>query len=451
MANTPLPQTSWDDFWGVFRSEFGKNPRDFRRTLYDDPSPVSDMLGSSPILDLARQALPERVVETRAGQAVRGLLPAKPERESLAGRAVSALEGLPAGGYSEGYRQQLQEVRGKDAQIRAETTELGKIADPVTGRERPTQTLRERGAQVAGVTAGDLASEGLRNIWWFINAPQALSTLAVLSSVHDASQEFRDEDPELKGPLLRNRTMRLATAVPAMIATSMAVGNFGRQPGFKAVVPSEADPTQSADPLGEAASRFFLGRSGSLLPYDEFVKERPDVSRSEYEAYKAYLFGNALPIKATMEGINGPEVTFLGKSIPVVTGILPAVAAALGAGHGIRKAGRDLRSAGILKEAADARESYNSANALLNRVNNSSEATERERRDAQLAKNAAYAPYKKLQDQIDREMLRKSLGYSSLALTGAALGGQTLESIRRALKGKAPVEPEETQSALPAE
>jgi hypothetical protein len=450
MAATPLPQTSLEDFSEIFRSEFGKNPREFRRTIYDDPSPISDMLGSSPVLDLIRQALPERVVETKAGKAVRNLLPAEPVKDSMAARAVAALNSLPGGGYSEEYRQDLSKARAADSQLRADTVELGRIMDPATGRERSTQTLRELGAQISGVTAGDLASEGLRNIWWFINAPQALSTLAVLSAVHGASQEYRKIDPGLQGPLIRNRTYRLATAVPAMIATSMAVGNFGRQPGFKAAVPSEADPTVSADPLGEAASRFFLGRSGSLLPYDEFVKERPDVSRGEYEAYKAYLFGNAMPIKATLEGINGPEVNFLGKSIPIATGVLPAVAAALGAGMGARRAGQALQKAKILDNAADARQGYTTANAFYNRVKANPEATEREKKDALVAKNMAYAPYKKLQDQIDREMLRKTLGYSSVALTGAALGGQTLESIRRALKGKAPVESEDEQNPLPA-
>lgn len=448
MAESLLPQTSLEDFGSIFRSEFGKNPREFRRTIYDDPSPISDMLGSSPVLDLIRQALPERVVDTKAGQAVRSLLPAEPVKDSLAARAVTALNSLPGGGYSKDYRQELSKARAADRQLRTDTAELGRITDPTTGLDRPTETLRELGAQIGGATAGDLASEGLRNIWWFINAPQALSTLAVLSAVHGASQEYRD--PELKGPLIRNRTYRLAAAVPAMIATSMAVGNFGRQPGFKAAVPSEADPTVSADPLGEAASRFFLGRSGSLLPYDEFVKERPDVSRGEYEAYKAYLFGNALPIKGTLDGINGPEVNFLGKSIPIATGVLPAVAAALGAGMGTRRAGQALQKAGVLDNAADARQEYTAANALYNRVQSSPQATEREKKDALMAKNMAYVPYKKLQDQIDREMLRKTLGYSSVALTGAALGGQTLESIRRALKGKAPVEPEEEQTSLPA-
>jgi hypothetical protein len=245
--------------------------------------------------------------------------------------------------------------------------------------------------------------------------------------------------------------MRLATAVPAVIATSMAVGNAGRQPGYKAVIPSEADPTVSADPLGEGLSRFFLGRSGSLLPYEEFVQERPDVSRGEYEAYKSYLFGNAMPIKATLDGINGPEVTFLGKSLPVATGILPAVAAAIGAGVGIRKAGEELRAAGTLREAADTRKEFEGAKAFLNRVQANPRATQQEIKEAQLAKNMADAAYAPVQRKIDRTMLRKSLGHGSLWLTGAALSGQTLESVRRALKGKAPIEdPEEDQSSLPA-
>lgn len=447
---TQLPQTTWEDMRRIFGSEFGRNPRDFKRTLYEDPSPVSDMLGSSPALDTIRQALPEKLGDTKLGQGIRNLLPDAPKKNSLADYTARLVQGLPLGGYSEGYGQELSKTRTADSELRRLTSELGIVADPKAPRgERPAASMREGAAQLAGIAAGDLASEGLRNIWWFINAPQALASLAVLSAVHGASQEFRDDDPNLKGPLLRNRTMRLATALPAVIATSMAVGNMGRQPGYKAVVPSEADPTVSADPLGEAVSRFFLGRSGALLPYDEFVKERPDVSRSEYEQYKSYLFGNALPIKATMDGIQGPEVTFLGKSIPVATGLLPAVAAAIGAGVGVRKAGLKLREAKILEQAADARQEFEAAKSFLNRVKSNPEAASREVKEAQIAKNMADAAYAPLQKKIDETILRKSLGYGSAYLGAAALGGQTLESIRRALKGNAPVEsPEEEASSV---
>ena len=42
--------------------------------------------------------------------------------------------------------------------------------------------------------------------------------------------------------------------------------------------------------------------------------------------YKKYLFSNQGVLKATDEGILGPEVAFMGKSIPDVDGIAPAVA-----------------------------------------------------------------------------------------------------------------------------
>ena len=38
-----------------------------------------------------------------------------------------------------------------------------------------------------------------------------------------------------------------------------------------------------------------------------------------------------------MDGIQGPEVTFMGKSIPLATGILPMAAAVLGARRGIKR------------------------------------------------------------------------------------------------------------------
>ena len=94
-------------------------------------------------------------------------------------------------------------------------------------------------------------------------------------------------------------------------------------------MPDENDPTKSANLGQELVDRYFLGRSGALLPYNEFVKERPDVSREEYNQYKNYLFGDKSVVKATMDGVQGPEVTFMGKSLPLMTGILPGVAGVL--------------------------------------------------------------------------------------------------------------------------
>ena len=93
-----------------------------------------------------------------------------------------------------------------------------------------------------------------------------------------------------------------------------------------------------------------MGRTGNLLPYNEFVKVRPDVSREEYNRYKAFKFDKrgdidprdgtiGLPmgiLKATDEGIHGPEIQFLGRSIPVTTGLVPYLSALGGTIAGVR-------------------------------------------------------------------------------------------------------------------
>ena len=67
--------------------------------------------------------------------------------------------------------------------------------------------------------------------------------------------------------------------------------------------------------------------------------------------YKAFKFDNkgdanpfddgqvVLPtgvIKATTEGIHGPEIQFLGKSLPIATTVMPTAAAILGTAYGAR-------------------------------------------------------------------------------------------------------------------
>ena len=429
-----------EELLNIFSTAFRSSPRAYGDELHGDPSPVVDMLTSSPLVDYIRQRLPQKLGDTKVGKGLIELLPEEQKPRSVGDYVKRGIQEMPLGGYAPKHLQDMDQLRDGNAAIQLGTTRVGQVPG-LDGYEKPTGTMREAAAQLAGVTAGDIAQDGVRNIWWFLNAPQALASLAILSAVHGAGQDFRD--PATKGPLIRNRGMRLAATVPAVIGMSMAVGNFGRQAGYKAAVPSEADPTVSADPLGEAVSRYFLGRTGSLLPYEEFVKERPDVSRSEYEEYKAYLHGNSLPLKATLDGIQGPEVTFLGKSIPVATGILPAVAAAVGAGMGIRKAGARLRDTRVLSKAAGARADVDERYSELRKEMSHEEAIRELDPEIRVREG--------LQRQIDSEMLKQSLAYSSIGLTGAAVTGQLLESIRRALKGRAEIEPAvDEQTSLPA-
>lgn len=100
-----------------------------------------------------------------------------------------------------------------------------------------------------------------------------------------------------------------------------------------------------------------MGKTGNLLPYDEFVKVRPDVSPEEYGAYQGFKYrrgedwnplddgqtsmGAGL-IRTTTDGIHGPELQFMGRSLPVTTGIVPYLGALAGGVAGVRT-GRPIR------------------------------------------------------------------------------------------------------------
>ena len=387
-------------------------------------SPVADMVTSSPIAGGIKQILPERVGDTKLGQVVASNLP-----DRLRGAFLAA----KLGGLSEADKQQYRELRAENPELRQATVEVGRVPlqDGITEVDLGPGNYRAKAAQAAGVVAADLASDGMRNVWWFLNAPQAVAQVAMFQGMRQATANAAEGDPNLSPnqALIRNRNLHMAAAAPAWIATSMGIGNFMRQPGYKAVVPDAENPTETANAAAELANRYFLGRTGSLLPYDEFVKERPDVSRSEYNAYKRYLFSGNSPIKATMDGIQGPEVTFMGKSIPLATGLIPMAGAVIGARRGIKR--------GV--QAVNKADGYSDERALLKEYQDKkqqsrdpgSDVTDRDIEDALMA-------YRK-QQEINENTVAKSVLANSAAITsGSALSGYVLESIRRALKGKAP-------------
>lgn len=414
---------------GIFDSSFRSSPRNLNQFLERENSPIEDMLGSSQVLDMARQRLPENVGATKAGQWIADQLPRNEDPNSLTEKSRRALLGTPLGGRGEPYIQGMQQLRQEDQKLRMETVLKGMVPNQRNTADIPVgDSFRAAAAQTAGVVAADAATDGLRNIWWFLNAPQALASIAVLNAVHGGGKD--DVPAGQNGPLLKSRNLRLAATLPAIIGMSMGIGNAYRMPGYTAVVPSEADRKTSADPLAEAGSRYLLGRTGSLLPYDEFVKERPDVSKGEFESYKAYLFGNPSPIKATLDGIHGPEVNFMGKSIPLATGVLPAVAAVLGARYGINKAAARLRANGDSLEKA-------------NKLEGQWRSAKEEFGDKSRQEQDAYMKYKRRNDFNEGQLLQQALLYSGGSMTAAAIAGQTLESVRRAMKGPAALEPEE--------
>ncbi len=147
-----------------------------------------------------------------------------------------------------------------------------------------------------------------------------------------------------------------ALSIPSGIAINTGIGlmtPFGGAEGYKAAVPSEEDPSKTANIAQEVGLKYIMGRTGNLLPYDEFVKVRPDVSKDEYMRYKAFKFDKELDmnpfddgkvtlpggsLKTTDEGIHGPELQFLGRSLPATTGLIPFAGAVAGGAMGVRGA-----------------------------------------------------------------------------------------------------------------
>ena len=241
------------------------------------------------------------------------------------------------------------------------------------------KTPGQRAGVAAGAIGADLTQDQLRRFWWLLNAAQAVGEIGLEEAVYQArpdlyaeetfqgqklnkegKPQFKVDQDNIKTPIMEEKTRRKykpgyiqSLAIPAGIAINTGLGlmsPFGGAEGYKAALPSEEDPTKTSNVIGEVAAKYFLGRTGNLLPYDEFVKVRPDVSKDEYGRYKAFkfdkkedwnptdgdttMFGGAL--KTTDEGIHGPELQFLGRSLPVTTGIVPYLGAMAGGALGVR-------------------------------------------------------------------------------------------------------------------
>ena len=248
--------------------------------------------------------------------------------------------------------------------------------------------------QVVGSIAADITQDASRSFWWLMNAAQASgnvineATIAAVNPDLYGSQKtdinYRDikslEDIDWARKNSQGDVERVpgvfskdgkaakknyrsgyvtALGIPAGVAINNALGlltPFGGAEGYEAVMPSENDPSKTSNVVGEVAAKYILGRTGNLLDYDEFKKVRPDVSKGEYNAYKAFKYDKALDlnpfddgkinplpgsiIKATNDGIHGPEVQFLGRSLPLTTAAVPFASAVLGGALGVRRGKR---------------------------------------------------------------------------------------------------------------
>ena len=265
--------------------------------------------------------------------------------------------------------------------------------------------------QVLGTIGNDLTQDNSRSLWWLLNAPQATGNVVNEYALAKAQPDlFKHDSTNLEVPVMATDNMGrpapkvyenseytqanqekydkalaegliskegtkrkgvgqkdgfytkrrynpgdvAALAIPTGVAINAGIGllnPLGGSGGYSAVIPSDEDPSKTSNVIGEIAAKYILGKTGNLLPYEEFVKERPDVSRGEYNAYKAFKYDKTgdlnifddgkitLPtgvVKATTDGIHGPEVQFLGRSLPVTTTLIPYLGALAGGVAGVR-------------------------------------------------------------------------------------------------------------------
>lgn len=197
-------------------------------------------------------------------------------------------------------------------------------------------TLRETPQQFLGAYATrlltDIVTDGTRAMWWAYNHPNALADKAANMAIgKQASKEM--------GVLGKGLVMSAAVA-PAIAASGAYditnIGEVFRPKGFAQTYSEEGseDRRQTQQPVQEAFERFFLGRTGRPLAYEEAKKDIPDLTPERYGNFLRSYYqdrGFMGVLKATPENLQGvPEARLLGYpvTIPSVLGVAGGAAAA---------------------------------------------------------------------------------------------------------------------------
>lgn len=195
-----------------------------------------------------------------------------------------------------------------------------------------------RAGFVAGRVARDFVGHGTRSRLLFDAFP-----------LDFVQSRTTDKGARSGFPSWYNQTAATTTATAFGIAAGnvnpLNLAEAGRPAGFAAVDPREDNPRQSNNPASEWAARAFFGRTGRLLPYQEFAKERPGVSEAEYNRYKratqdASAIGGgdgyinlgygALRLYGNNPVTGQPTAQVLGYNVPI-TAVGTAAATAAGA------------------------------------------------------------------------------------------------------------------------
>ena len=202
------------------------------------------------------------------------------------------------------------------------------IGDAFRGRKFPeieNSGFADKAAFQTGRVAADIQGYGTRKGFWNMNPEDAVGTT------------FREiaTNQGLTAP--QSQLARYAAATTLGLVggnyNPLNIAEGGRTEGFSAINPTEEDPRKSTNPIGEFAfDRAMLGRTGRVLPWEQFHEERPEVPYQTYADYQEYLRAPAFLglVKGTMNGIDGPEARIVGSRVQP-----EAVLAALAAGAAV--------------------------------------------------------------------------------------------------------------------
>lgn len=195
------------------------------------------------------------------------------------------------------------------------------------------RTPIERIAHLTGRFAGDVAGFGTQSLFWNAHPLDITSTKAY-DYVRGKKMVGTDEHGK---PVYEYDVPINPSRVGSWMASNMmgfGSGNWnpfnlaegGRQAGFQAISADKEDPRKSDNPvLDMLLWRGVLGRTGRLLPWEQFHQERPNVPYETYRQYQEYLRdpGFLGLAKGTLTGVDGPEVRIMGYRVTPL-GILAA-------------------------------------------------------------------------------------------------------------------------------
>jgi len=224
----------------------------------------------------------------------------------------------------------------KQAPWGAYTSDIGKTSTTPQGTTRsyetPISDASKTARDVGRVGTEFIAGETQRKYGYGFNAYKFQSQIGqkVASKLEDMGNATG---------LSPAAAATIAFGVPALYNTLTEkqgpITQGLRPKGYKAVAPvsKEEDPTGKTprNLVEEAGTRFFAGQTSQMLPFKEFIKERPDVMPSTIKDYRRYVnrkpeagkrievdpekqtftaFGGA--IKGTARGLNDPEIRLKG-------------------------------------------------------------------------------------------------------------------------------------------